>query len=46
MVIFQNGGRRHVVFLKWQHFSSQNGQGVNCVTMPKFLAIGQTVADI
>jgi len=46
MAIFQNGGRRHVGFLKCQHFSSRNGQGVNCVTMPKFLAIGQTVAEI
>jgi len=46
MAIFQDGGRRHPGF----NFGKFNGhsasRGSNCLTMPKFMAIGQTVAEI
>jgi len=46
---FQDGGRRHVGFLKCRNFNSRKGQdsrGQNCVIVPNFVAISQPVAEI
>jgi len=45
--IFQNGGRRHLEFLKFPNVKGRECQeGQKCVTVPNSVAIGQTVAEI
>jgi len=45
--MFQDGGRRHLGFLKCPIFHGRKGQeGSKCVTLPNFVEIGQTVADM
>ena len=34
--MFQDGGRRHLVFLKFQIFNGRNGQGVELRLRAKF----------
>jgi len=43
--IFQNGGRRHLGFLKFRNVKGRKGER-GCVTVPNFVTIGQTVAEI
>ena len=43
--IFQNGGRRHLGFSKFQNFD-RKVMGSNCVKLPNFVSIGQTVTEI
>jgi len=47
MAIFQDGGRRHLGFLKFRIFNGQNGQkGQTAFIMPNFVEIAQTAAEI
>jgi len=48
-VIFQDGGCRHLGFLKIQNFngwSAARGQLASPCTVPNFIKIGRTVAEI
>jgi len=47
-VVFQDGGRHHLGFWKILNFNglSPVGGGAICVTVPKFIKIGLTVAEI
>ena len=44
--VFQDGGRRHLGFLKFENFNGRKGAVTNCVIMPNLVAIGQTVSEI
>ena len=45
--IFQDGGRRHFGFLKFQNFKRlKRSRGSNCVCMQNFVEIAQTAAEI
>jgi len=47
--IFQDGGRRHLGFSKFEIFNIRNGQdsrGSNCITVPNFVEIARSAAKI
>jgi len=44
--IFQDGGRRRLGFLKFQILTVARLKRSNCVNLPNFMAIGQTIAEI
>jgi len=44
--IFQDGGRRRLGFLKFQFLTVARLKRSNCVILPNFMAIGQTIAEI
>jgi len=46
--IFQDGGRRHLEFLKFETFNGRTAQEspINCVAMPNLVKIDQTGRDM
>jgi len=44
-LIFHDGGRRHLGFLKFRSFKGRKGQETKCITMPNFTAVARIVAD-
>jgi len=45
-IFFQNSDRRHLGFLKFRNLTVESVKRSNCVTMPNFVAMGQTDAEI
>ena len=43
---FENNGRRHLGFLKFEILMPAKFEGPMCITMPNFTLIGKTVAKI
>jgi len=45
--IFQDGGRRHLGFLKFETFNgSERSKGLNCTIVSNFVEIAQNAAEI
>ena len=44
--LFQDGGRRHLGFWKFQFLRPERPRGSNYVTVPNSVAIGQTITEI
>ena len=46
VIFFQDAGRRHVGFSSMRYFYGRSPRGATYVTVPNFIKIGQTVAEI
>jgi len=43
---FEDGGRRHFGFSNFRVFNSERSRGSSYDTVPNFVVIGQTIAEI